>query len=165
MEKQTKKQAIKEAVKKCPYKRECDEGFFKTEYFLALKTIQKLREELYDMEKSWKETCDIMCDKETMEGIEKSLQQIREGKTIPLSKLDVMPENQEINSQQPLKTNSNVGTKSYGVEKNELGSMETGDITSSGVEDHLPKSNFSPADTKFANQTRWKNDIPICIER
>ena len=73
---------------------EC-EGFYKTEYFDALKTIQSLREELHDNERSWKETCDIMCDKETMEGIEKSIQQIREGKTIPLSELkdDVDHEN------------------------------------------------------------------------
>ncbi len=71
---------------------EC-EGFYKTEYFDALKIIQSLREELHDNEKSWKETCDIMCDKETMEGIEKSMQQIREGKTIPLSELDVDEKN------------------------------------------------------------------------
>ena len=52
----------------------------------------------------------------------------------------------KMNSQQPLKTNTLVGSKSYRVEKNELGSMETGAIISSGVEDHLPKSDFSPAD-------------------
>lgn len=70
--------------------KECEcEGFFKIEYFDALKTIQKLREELHNNEKSWKETCDIMCDKKTMAGIEKSMQQIREGKTIPLSEIDV----------------------------------------------------------------------------
>ena len=69
-----------------------------------------------------------------------------------IKKHDILSENQENHSQQPLKTNSNVGSKSYEVEKNELGSMETGAITSSGVEDHLPKSNFSSADIKFVNQ-------------
>lgn len=64
------------------------EGFFKTEYFLALKTIQKLREESHDNEKNWKETCDILSNEETMDGLKKSLQQIKEGKGIPLSELN-----------------------------------------------------------------------------
>ncbi len=63
------------------------EGFYKKEYFISLDTIQKLREELDDTEKSWKETCEIMSNQETMKGIKESLKQISEGKAIPLSKL------------------------------------------------------------------------------
>ena len=39
-------------------------------------------------DRSWRETLDIMNDDRTMEGIKKSLQQIKEGKTISLSELD-----------------------------------------------------------------------------
>jgi len=44
---------------------------------------KKLKQEL----KSWKETCEIVSNKEIMKSIEKSLKQIAEGKGIPLSKL------------------------------------------------------------------------------
>ena len=37
--------------------------------------------------KAWKETCEIIGDKEIMESIKKSLKQIANGKGIPLSKL------------------------------------------------------------------------------
>ncbi len=40
-------------------------------------------------DRSWRETLDILNDDRTMEGIKKSLQQIKEGRTIPLSELDV----------------------------------------------------------------------------
>ena len=36
---------------------------------------------------SWKETCEILADQETMKSIKDSLQQIEEGKEIPLSEL------------------------------------------------------------------------------
>lgn len=41
-----------------------------------------------ETDKSWRETLDILNDDRTMEGIKKSLQEIKEGKTIPLSELD-----------------------------------------------------------------------------
>lgn len=37
--------------------------------------------------KSWKETCEILGDREIMKSIQRSLKQISEGKGIPLSKL------------------------------------------------------------------------------
>lgn len=44
---------------------------------------EKLKQEV----KQWKETCEIMCDKDTMESIKISLKQIAQGKGIPLSQL------------------------------------------------------------------------------
>ncbi|MBA7629437.1 hypothetical protein ES703_36936 [subsurface metagenome] len=44
---------------------------------------QKLRQEI----KSWKETCEIVGDKNIMQSIQKSLQEIAQGKGIPLSQL------------------------------------------------------------------------------
>ena len=35
-----------------------------------------------------RETCEILTDKETMKGIQKSMEQIAEGKTIPLKELN-----------------------------------------------------------------------------
>ena len=44
---------------------------------------QKLRQEV----SSWKETCEIMSDKNVMSSIQRSLQQIAQGKGIPLAQL------------------------------------------------------------------------------
>lgn len=44
---------------------------------------QKLKQEI----KSWKETCKIVSDKNIMQSIQKSLQQISQGQGIPLSQL------------------------------------------------------------------------------
>ena len=40
-------------------------------------------------ERAWKETCDIMSNPETMNGIKISLQQIARGESIPLSELKI----------------------------------------------------------------------------
>lgn len=40
-------------------------------------------------ERAWKETCDIMSNPETMQGIKISLQQIARGEAIPLSELKI----------------------------------------------------------------------------
>ena len=44
---------------------------------------QKLKQEI----KSWKETCEIVSDKDIMQSIQISLKQIASGKGIPLSQL------------------------------------------------------------------------------
>lgn len=44
---------------------------------------QKLKQEI----KSWKETCEVVGDKETLNSIKISLQQIAGGKGIPLAQL------------------------------------------------------------------------------
>ncbi len=44
---------------------------------------QKLKQEI----KQWKETCEIMSNKDIMKSIQISLKQIAEGKGIPLSQL------------------------------------------------------------------------------
>lgn len=62
------------------------EGFYKKEYFDALKTIQKLREELHDKSQII-ETYEILLNKDAMESIAASLKQFQEGKGIPLSEL------------------------------------------------------------------------------
>jgi len=51
-------------------------------------------------------------------------------------------------SQHHLELNRKIKNISCDGEKSELGSKETGWIINSGVEDHLPNSNFSPADTE-----------------
>lgn len=63
------------------------EGFYKTEYFSALKKIQLLREELHDKYQTI-ETYEILLDKDAMESITVSLKQFKEGKGIPLSELN-----------------------------------------------------------------------------
>ena len=45
--------------------------------------INKMNQDI----KAWRETCEILSDKNIMKSIEKSLKQIAEGKGIPLSKL------------------------------------------------------------------------------
>lgn len=67
------------------------------------------------------------------------------------------------NHQQPQERAIDSGN-SCEVEKGELGSKETGEITSSGVEDHLPNSSLSPADTfnlskKQFETEEWKQKI------
>ena len=47
------------------------------------KKERKLKQEI----KQWKETCDIVSDKKIMQSIQVSLQQIAQGKGIPLSQL------------------------------------------------------------------------------
>ena len=58
------------------------------------------------------------------------------------------------NIQQPLMTNFNVGNISYEGEKGELGSTRTGELMSSGMEDHLPNIELSPADLNIAFELR-----------
>jgi len=48
-----------------------------------LSNEQKLKKEI----KSWRETCEIVGDKETMNSIQESLKQIAQGKGIPLAQL------------------------------------------------------------------------------
>ena len=48
-----------------------------------IKSIKKLKEE----NRALKATCEILADREILEGIQKSLEQIRQGKGIPLHRL------------------------------------------------------------------------------
>ncbi len=56
---------------------------WKNKYKQAERLYDKLKQEL----RKWKETCEILSNPKTMKGIVTSLEQIKQGETIPLSKL------------------------------------------------------------------------------
>ena len=62
---------------------------YKKLYFEVLDDNQRLREELHSNERAWEETCKILRDDKIMNGIKKSLQQIKDGKSIPLAELKI----------------------------------------------------------------------------
>ena len=65
------------------------EGMLETVKFIGRAEYKRGKADgISESDKSWRETLNIMCDDKTMEGIKKSLQQIKEGKAIPLSELD-----------------------------------------------------------------------------
>lgn len=74
------------------------EGFFKVEYFLTLKTIQSLREEIDENKKRWEKICNIMSNAEITEDIDELIGLLKETKRtmVEIEKRDTNQKQSEV---------------------------------------------------------------------